>query len=169
MQGSGNRFVAVFARKSGSLFLGQNFVARESIALGVVRSNTVWVSDGFERLVTVVTLVVNEVANILGGEITGQTHLLILNFGCGQLVIVVQSSVVKELFVECGLEEKLEVAHKASMIAVFVFAEYGQKSVVALLAHRVLLFLFAEVEVELDKREQSQTPQAGRNTSLKCY
>ena len=55
------------------------------------------------------------------------------------------------------------------MIAVFVFAEYGQKSVVALLAHRVLLFLFAEVEVELDKREQSQTPQAGRNTSLKCY
>jgi len=132
LQGSGNRFVAVFARKSGSLFLWQNFVARESIALGVVRSNTVWISDGFERLVTVVTLVVNEVANILGGEITGQTHLLILNFGCGQLVIVVQSSVVKELFVECGLEEKLEVAHKASVVTILVLGKDGNETIVFL-------------------------------------
>ena len=150
MQGSGNRFVAVFARKSGSLFLGQNFVARESIALGVVRSNTVWVSDGFERLVTVVTLVVNEVANILGGEITGQTHLLILNFGCGQLVIVVQSSVVKELFVECGLEEKLEVAHKASVVTILVLGKDGNETIVFLNLNFVAFWNLREANCSLE-------------------
>ena len=61
--------LSVFAGKSSSLFLGEDFVAGESVALGVVRSNTVWVSDGLKRLMAVVALVVNEVADVLMGEI----------------------------------------------------------------------------------------------------
>ena len=61
--------LSVFAEKSSSLFLGENFMAGESVAFGVVRSNTVWVSDGLERLMAVVALVVNEAADVLIGEI----------------------------------------------------------------------------------------------------
>ena len=96
-------------------------------------------------------LVFNKVANVGSCEVAVETKLHVFDFFRSKGIVIIEGRVVDELFIQHSFQEQLEVAHEASVVAVFVFAENRKQAVIALLTNRVLFGLLAEVEVEFDE------------------
>ena len=107
--------------------------------------------------------------NILRGEVTGKTLFLILELGSGELVIVVKSGVVEELFVENGFKKELEIAHETSVITVLVLSEDGEETVVLLSLDVLAGGGLGEVVGSHDSTEESDSVEHTSKTHLKWY
>ena len=116
-----------------------DLVAREVVALWVVGTNSIWVVDDL-GLRSMVTLVLQEVSNIILSELTVETKLHILDFLGNRWIIVIESGLVDESFVQNTLEEKIEVRHESSVVSVLVFHEDGVQSEIHLRSHNTRLF-----------------------------
>ena len=107
-----------------------------------------------------------ETSDIGSGEFTGKTELLILNLSSGKLIIVIEGGVVKELLIEDGLEEELEVAHETSVVTILVLGEDGQETVVLLFSDISGLSRGSEGEGRLDSSHEGKGPKGASNTHL---
>ena len=148
--------------------LGEDFVARERVRLGVVRGASVGVRGALEGLSVVLVLVVVHVADISVRHVAGQTSLLILDFlGCEHIGVVL-GRVFDELLVKHRLKEDVEVAHPPGMVAILVLRVDGQETVPAFLLGGILRLLLAEVGGALDHAEHGQGPEETEHTGLKA-
>jgi len=104
--------------------------------------------------------------NILRGEVTGKTLFLILELGSGELVIVVKSGVVEELFVENGFKKELEIAHETSVITILILGEDGHKAVVFFVFDILGCGRLREGKSTLDSSNEGHGPESTSNTHL---
>lgn len=104
--------------------------------------------------------------DILLGEFTGKTLLLILELGSGELVIVVKSGVIEELFVENGFEKELEIAHETSVVTILVLGEDGHKAVVFFVFNILGCGRLRESKGTLDSSNEGHGPKSTSNTHL---
>lgn len=110
--------------------------------------------------------VMQQVLDILVGEVTHETCLLIFDFLGHVGIVVVEGRGVNELLVEDGLEEELEVAHEAGVVTVSVLSEDGEKSVVDLSSLLVLLWLSRELGEADDACDKTEPVDEADNTML---
>jgi len=133
----------------GLLATGHDFVAGKLVTLGVVGANTVGMAGRLEGLVSVLTLVLEQVADIALVEVGVETGFNIRDFLLGDGVFVVVGGLVNEALVEKSFQENIEVAHEAGVVAELVLREDGHEAVVAFFAHSVGLLNLGESEAEL--------------------
>ena len=110
--------------------------------------------------------VMQQVLDILVGEVTHETCLLIFDFLGHVGIVVVEVRGVNELLVEDGLEEELEVTHEAGVVTVSVLSEDGEKSVVDLSSLLVLLWLSRELGEADDACDKTEPVDEADNTML---
>ena len=118
------------------------------------------------RIVISVALVMDEILHISRSEVTGQTLLLILDFRSGELIVVIESGVVKELLVEDRLEEELEVGHEAGIVTVLVLLEDGDEAVVFFVLNVLGGGDLGECESGLDSTHESNGVESTSDTHL---
>lgn len=136
------------------------------VALCVVVANTVGVSHGHEGVVSLGDLILEQVANIALVQVVVETSLHIGDFLLGDRVFVVVGGLVDEALVEEGLEENVEVAHEAGVVAELVLREDSDQAVVTLITNFVRLLNCGKAEGELDNGEVRQAEDHDRNTVL---
>jgi len=112
------------------------------------------------------TLVVEEILHIGWGKVTGQTLLLILDLRSGQLIIVIESGVVKELLIEDRLEKEFEVGHEAGIVAVLVLLEDGDEAVVLFILNILRSGNLGEGKSGLDSTHKSNGIESSGHTHL---
>jgi len=91
-----------------------------------------------------------KLGNISRGEVTSETNLLIFDLSGGKLIGIVVEGLVKELLVENGLEEELEVAHETGVVTILVLGEDGNETEVLLVLDILAHSRGAETESKLD-------------------
>lgn len=67
--------------------------------------------------------VFNQMANVSSGEVTVKTEFHIFDFFRGEGIVIVERRVVDELLIEHRFQEKLKIAHEASVVAILVLAK----------------------------------------------
>ena len=107
-----------------------------------------------------------KILHIGRGEVTGQTLLLILDFRSGELIVVVERGVVKELLIEDRLEEELEVGHEAGIVTVLVLLEDGDEAVVFFVLNVLGGGDLGECESGLDSTHESNGVESTSDTHL---
>ena len=97
-----------------------------SLSSSVVAADSSWVLERFE-VRTMVRLVLQEVLDIVFGEVSRQTFLHIVNFLLLDDVVVVHGGLIDESLIEHGVEQQIEVGHESSIVTVLVLREdHGQ-------------------------------------------
>ena len=117
-------------------------------------------------LSSMVTLVLEQVLDIILGEITVETELHVFDFLGNSGVIVIEGRLIDESFVEDTLKEEIEVGHESCVISVLVLHEDGVKSEIDLSLLWISFLGTGETSQELGKGEEGDAPDGGYDSDL---
>jgi hypothetical protein len=66
---------------------------------------------------------VEQVTNVLAGEVSVKTCFHVLNFLGSEGIVVVEGRIINKLLVKDSFEEEFEVTHEAGVVAVLILLE----------------------------------------------
>ena len=142
-----------------------SLVDRKIIRHPVVAANSTWIMHD-DSGSAVLALVLNEILDIILGELAVKTLLHVFDFLCLNWVVVVRCGLVDKSLVERTLEEKVEVGHESRIVTIFVLSKDGVKSIENFLGGLIFLLLLGKTKAELDEGDSGQAINEAKDSLL---
>jgi len=144
---------------------GMRLVDGEVVRNSIVRSDSAGITEG-GRNRGMGRLVLEQVPDIVFGELTVETSLHVSDFLRDDGIVVVEGGLLDELLVQHGLEKEIEVRHESSGVTILVLGEETVQSVVDLSIVGVDSLNRGEAREELQGGEESDAVEPARDSNL---